>query len=242
MRRAIGSPGLTDVAAPTARAGRLRARAVIFDFNGTLADDERLLARIFCDLLAEHGVAITPARYLRELAGLSDAEIASRGLALRGRPGAVEDVNAIVAERYRRYRSAAAVRSPLRAGAADLVRALAARVPVGVVSGAERSEVVGVLTGAGLRSLLTVCVCAEDVRAGKPDPEGYLRALDALRPLDPRDVVAIEDSPAGIRAALAAGMRCLAIAGTAPRRALAQLAEGVLESLQPSVVMGTLDV
>ncbi|MGH2858974.1 MAG: HAD family hydrolase [Solirubrobacteraceae bacterium] len=228
---------------------RLRARAVALDFNGTLADDEPVLASIFCELLAERGLTLTPDTYMRELAGLSDREITVRGLSLRGREPTAPEVDAMLAERADRYRRRAALHSPLRPEAAELVRTLAARIPVAVVSGAARSEVEMALDGAGLRPLLSACVCGEDVRAGKPDPEGYLRALDALGrapggggPIRAADVVAIEDSPAGLDAARAAGMRCLAITGTAPIEALVTRADGVLHSLATNAVMGLLDV
>lgn len=241
---------MTAAAACAEVAVRLRARAVMLDFNGTLADDEPILASIFCELLAQRGVQLTPDRYMRELAGLSDREITVRGLALRGREATAAELKAMLAERAERYRQRVAIRSPLRPEAAELVRTLAARVPVAVVSGAARGEVEAVLDGAGLRSLLTACVCGEDVREGKPDPEGYLRALDALARVSAGagdrigagDVVAIEDSPAGLQAARAAGMRCLAIAGTVPVEELAARADGVLQTLRCGAVLELLDV
>ena len=76
------------------------------------------------------------------------------------------------------------------------------------------------LEAAGLRALFEVLVCMEDVEQGKPDPEGYLEALSGLNstlsePVAAADVLVFEDSEQGLRAALAAGMRCVVIAGTA---------------------------
>jgi beta-phosphoglucomutase len=224
-----------------APAPRPRTCAVAFDFNGTLCDDEPLLASIFTQLLSRHGIELTGERYYAELAGLSDREIAVRGLELNGGradPDAVAELLSLRGELYRRRAAAA---SPLRPGAAELVRALAARVPVAVVSGAERAEVETVLGGAGLLELLAVVVCAEDVRAGKPDPEGYLRALEALGAPRADRVVAIEDSLAGITAAKRAGMRCLALRGTAPDDALAARADAVLDDLDPRLATALLD-
>ncbi|MGH2870939.1 MAG: HAD family hydrolase [Solirubrobacteraceae bacterium] len=208
----------------------------MFDFNGTLSDDEPLLASIFADALGRYGVRLSRERYYAELAGLSDAEIATRGLELHGgraQPGAVAEILALRGELYRHR---VAVASPLRPGAAGLVRALAARVPVGVVSGAQRADVEAVLGAAGLLELLTVTICAEDVRAGKPDPEGYLRALAALAPPRADAVVAIEDSIPGIVAAKRPGMRCPAVRGTSPDKALAARADRVLDDLHPALV------
>lgn len=215
----------------TAWPGVAPARAVVFDLNGTLADDEPLLADIFCELLAAEGVTLGRDRYWRELAGLSDPEIAARGLSLRGREPEPEEVAHLVERKSALYRQRVAERSPLRPGAAELVRTLAARMPVAVVTGAPRAEVERVLAGAGLLALLSACVCAEDVQASKPDPEGYLRALEALAPIPAAEVIVIEDSLPGIDAARAAGMRCLAVRGTAPERELAARADGVLDGL-----------
>ncbi|MGH2889345.1 MAG: HAD family hydrolase, partial [Solirubrobacteraceae bacterium] len=109
--------------------------AVAFDFNGTLADDEPILESIFRELLAAQGVTLTREDYYGELAGLSDREIAERGLAMGGAPSNPQVVAELVEEKVRRYRRCLTKRSPLRPGAGALVRALAARVPVAVVSG-----------------------------------------------------------------------------------------------------------
>jgi sugar-phosphatase len=93
-------------------------------------------------------------------------------------------------------------------------------VPVAVVSGAARAEIEPVLEAAGLAGLVRGIVAAEDAAAGKPDPDGYLRALELLDGgLSASDVLVFEDSEAGIASAKAAGMRCIAVLGTlAPER------------------------
>ncbi len=100
------------------------------------------------------------------------------------------------------------------------VRALAAEVPVAICSGAVREEVELVLELAGLRDSICAVVCIDDVDQGKPDPSGYLLALARVNEdrglhesIIARDVLAIEDSPAGVQAARAAGLRCAAVAG-----------------------------
>jgi beta-phosphoglucomutase len=215
--------------------------AVLFDFNGTLCDDEPLLASIFAELLGRHGIELSRERYYAELAGLGDREIVTRGLELGGGQADPDAVAEIVSLRRECYRRRVAAGPPLRPGAAALVRALAERVPVGVVSGAGRTELEAVLGPAGLLGVFEVLVSAEDVRADKPDPEGYLRALAALGAARAGAVVAIEDSPAGIVAAKRAGIRCLALRGTAPDEALAARADGVLDTLDSSLVVALLD-
>jgi beta-phosphoglucomutase len=192
-----------------------RPRAVLFDFNGTLSHDEPILCDIFVDLFAEHGVPLSAQEYLDELAGLSDPEIVRTWLG-RDHP----DVEVVIAERIERYRRAVADGSSVPEAVRAAVRCAAERVPVGIVSGAMRAEIEPVVQAAGLDRVIRFVVAADDVTGGKPDPEGYLKGLALLGDgLAPADVLVFEDTEAGIAAAKAAGMRCLAVLGTlAPER------------------------
>ena len=87
---------------------------------------------------------------------------------------------------------------------------------------------------AGLSTSIVAIVAAEDVERGKPDPGGYLRALELLG-LEPDEAVAVEDSEVGVGAAKAAGVRCYAVSGTLPPARLAQ-ADGIVERLDPDFV------
>jgi beta-phosphoglucomutase len=186
------------------------ARAVIFDFNGTLSDDEPILCEIYRELFAEYGRPLSQQEYYDRLAGLSDPEIVRSWLG-RDDPGFVE-------QRVALYRAAVADGTTVTEATREAVRYAAARVPVAVVSGAARAEIEPVLGAAGLAPHVRGIVSSDDVRRGKPDPEGYVRAL-ALLGVEAGAVVALEDTEAGVAAAKAAGMRCLALAGTlAPER------------------------
>jgi HAD superfamily hydrolase (TIGR01509 family) len=191
------------------------ARAILFDFNGTLSHDEPILCEILVQLFAEHGKPLSTQEYFDRLAGLSDPEIVRMWLG-PDHPAADE----IIAERIRRYRAAVSDGESISAEVRAAVRYAAARVPVGVVSGAAREEIGPVLDAAGLADVLGAIVSADDVVAGKPDPEGYLRALDLLGGgLEAGEVLVLEDTEAGVAAAKAAGMRCVALLGTvAPAR------------------------
>jgi beta-phosphoglucomutase-like phosphatase (HAD superfamily) len=187
----------------------------MFDFNGTLSDDEPLLFAILSDLFAEQGRPLSEDVYYDRLAGLSDPEIVRIWLG-EEHPA----VDAVLAERVARYRAQVSDGSTISAAAREAVRYAAERVPVAVVSGAHRDEVVPALGAAGLDGAVAVVVTTEDVERGKPDPAGYLLALDLLGGgLDAGDVTVFEDTEAGVAAAKAAGMRCVAILGThAPER------------------------
>jgi beta-phosphoglucomutase len=209
----------------------VRVRAVIFDFNGTLSNDEPILFEIFRDLFAEHGRTLSAQQYFGELAGLSDPEIVRTWLGEEN-PAVEEVIERRVARYLERVADGSSVSEEVRAA----VRYAAERVPVAVVSGAARAEIEPVLDAAGLAALVSVVVPAEDVAAGKPDPAGYLRALELLGgDLAAADVLVFEDTEAGIAAAKAAGMRCIAVLGTlAPERLAA--ADEIVPTLDVGVM------
>ncbi|TML87909.1 MAG: HAD family phosphatase [Actinobacteria bacterium] len=151
-------------------------RAIVFDFNGTLSDDEPILCEIFVELFAGHGRPLSAQEYFDHLAGHSDPEIVYRWLG-RDHP----DVDAVIEERVRRYRAAVSDGSSIGPAAREAVRYAAERVPLAIVSGAARAEIDPVVEAAGLSGLFRTIVSADDVVHGKPDPEGYLQAL-AARP------------------------------------------------------------
>lgn len=209
----------------------VRARAVIFDFNGTLSHDEPILAEIFRDLFAEHGKPLSAQEYFDRLAGLSDPEIVRTWLG-PDHPA----VEAVLEQRIERYRAAVSDGSTVPAEVRDAVRYAAARVPVALVSGAALAEIEPVLEAAGIAEVFSAIVPAEEVEHGKPHPEGYQRALERMDGgIRPADVVVLEDTEAGVAAAKAAGMRCVAVLGTlAPERL--QAADELVERVDVPLV------
>jgi beta-phosphoglucomutase len=191
------------------------ARAIMFDFNGTLSHDEPLLLRIYQRLFARHGKPLPEQQYFDRLAGLSEEAIVGGWLGVEG-----PLLESLVAERIEAYAveagDGATVTEPVRAA----VRYAATRVPVAIVSGAFRAEIEPVVAAAGIADELTAIVAADDVDRGKPHPEPYLTALELLG-IDPDEAVALEDTEAGIASAKAAGVRCLAVRGTLPDERLA---------------------
>jgi HAD superfamily hydrolase (TIGR01509 family) len=213
--------------------------AVIFDFNGTLSDDEQLLAELFHRIFAEVGIDVPESLYFDEFVGYSDAEICTRLLARFGRGDEEGLTERLVARRTELYLAAQRERPTVRPQAAELVRQVAARMPVAIASGAARLEIETVLEASGLRELFEVLVCLEDVVNGKPDPEGFLVALarlnrDRSSPLEATEVLVFEDSEQGLKAATAAGMRCVMVAGPTPVERLADAA-CIVDSLDWSI-------
>jgi beta-phosphoglucomutase len=216
----------------------MACRAVTFDFNGTLSDDEEILFGVYAGLFAEHGRPLARDEYFAHLAGLSEHEIVRAWLGDR------EDLDAIVRERIDRYRSAvtdgATVSEPMRAA----VRFAASRVPVAVVSGATRAEIEPVVAAAGLAGCFRTIVDDSDVARGKPHPESYELAVSILARdapgLAPADVVAFEDTEAGVASAKAAGIRCIALARTLPPERL-QLADEIVHKIDEPLLRRLLD-
>jgi beta-phosphoglucomutase len=190
----------------------MRPRAVVFDFNGTLSDDEPILCAIFQDLFARHGRPLSKKRYFDELAGLSDPEIVRAWLG-PDNPA----VAGVLEERVRRYRASVADGRSVRPETRAAVLYAAERVPVALVSGAARAELEPVLEATGLADAFAAIVSADDVERGKPDPEGYERVLTMLDGgLRAREALVFEDTEAGIAAAKGAGMHVVAVLGTLP--------------------------
>lgn len=194
--------------------------AVIFDFNGTLSDDEPVLCEIFMHLFAEHGRPMSAQEYFDQVAGLSDPEIVTTWLG-EDHP----DVRAVIGERETRYRAAASDGSTIHEHVREAVRFAAERVPLAICSGAARAEIEPVVEAAGIAECFRAIVSSNDVAHGKPDPEGYEKTL-ALLAADPAEAVVFEDTEAGIASARAAGVgRVLAMRTTLEPHRLARADE-----------------
>ena len=198
--------------------------AVVFDFNGTLSDDEHILFDIFSELFRGHlGWAMTAEDYRDELLGRSDREIIERAVARHGR-GTEDEVTELLRLRQGAYKQKVADHNPIGASAAQLVKLLADnQIPVGIVTGAQREDVLAVLDGSPTGELVSVLIAEEDVSNGKPHPEGFLTAARILN-RRPSDVLVFEDSVPGVRAAVAAGMHCIAVCAADPGRELSAAA------------------
>lgn len=193
-------------------------RAIIFDFNGTLSDDEPIMCEIFMRLFAEHGKPLSAQEYFDELAGLSDPEIVRTWLG-EDHP----DVDVVIAERVNRYRAAVGDGSSIHEHVREAVRYAAERVPLAICSGAARAEIAPVVEAAGLAACFQAIVSSDDVVHGKPDPEGYETTLGLLG--KPADALVFEDTEAGIASAKSAGLRVIAKLGTLDPKRLRQADE-----------------
>jgi beta-phosphoglucomutase len=170
--------------------------AVAFDFNGTLSNDEPVLARVYEELFAELGRPLTAAEYFEHLAGHTDEEMFNRWLG-HSSPELIE-------ERVRRYNALVVDGSTVDEDVRAAVRWAAERLPVALVSAALSAEIEPVLRSSGLRDAFAVVLSQDDVTRGKPDPQPYLLAAERLG-IDPSRLLVFEDTDVGVASAKAAG-------------------------------------
>lgn len=213
-------------------------RAILFDFDGVIADSEPAHLRAFQAVVAEEGVALNEETYYSRYLGLDDRACLRAILRDAGRNCADDALEHLFRRKSAQYLNALREGAVLMPGAADFIRRASARYPLAIASGALRSEIELVLAGADLRSCFVDVVSAEDVRHCKPHPEPFLTALDLLNrqirpypPIQASECLVIEDALHGISAAHEAGVKCLAVASSYPISRLGA-ADMVAQSLE----------
>jgi HAD superfamily hydrolase (TIGR01509 family) len=218
-------------------------RAVIFDFDGVIANSEPLHFAAIRGVLADEGVTLTEEEYYAQYLGYDDAGVFRTVSRDRGLAWTIDVVAELAARKAVSLDRLEQERSILFPGAEQAIRRLAATLPLAIASGALRAEILGVLDHAGLSQYFGAVVAAEDTLEGKPAPDPYLRAVSLLgtaigEPLRPGECVAVEDSHWGLESARAAGLRTIAITHTYPAAALgaAELVIGNLDALTVATV------
>lgn len=191
--------------------------AVIFDFDGVVVDSEPIHLRYFQAVLSSVGVELTRDNYYGRYLGYDDHDCivaVGRDNSVRFPQSQVAEMVAAKTELVKRAFAESITPMP---GAVELIRSSAAGgAAVGVCSGALREEIEMAARTVGALEYFAAIVSAEDVPRGKPDPGGYNLARRRLedacgRDIDPARCVVVEDAPAGITAAKAAGMKILAV-------------------------------
>jgi HAD superfamily hydrolase (TIGR01509 family) len=201
-------------------------RAVVFDMNGVLVDDEHLHFELFRDVLAaEEGLRLTERDYLDRYLGYDDRGAFGAVIADAGRAVTDGRLAELISRKAVLYRERAAAGLRMFPGARESLASLGGRWPIGVCSGALRGEVEMVLGILGARELVEAVVAAEDTQRSKPDPEGYLLVLEMMRSrvgmdLEAGHCLVIEDSGAGIEAAKGAGMWVVGVEHSYPAEVL----------------------
>jgi HAD superfamily hydrolase (TIGR01509 family) len=180
--------------------------AVVFDLDGVLVDSERTWDEVRRAVVAEQGGRWT-GEATRAMQGMSTPEWARYLVAeLGARTTAERIAELVVEEMVRRYADG----PPVLPGAAEAVSAVGERYPVAIASSSPPVLINAFLEATGLTGLVRVAVSSEQVAAGKPAPDVYLKAADLLG-VRPETCAAVEDTTNGLRAAAAAGMAVYAL-------------------------------
>lgn len=213
-------------------------RALIFDFNGIIVDDEPIHFRLFQKVLGEEGIILTEAVYYARYLGFDDRGAFTAAFRENQRPIDDAKLKQLIERKAIYYQDAIRKQVAIFPGVQGLVSTLAQALPLAVASGALRHEIETILKTAGLLDHFQAIVSAEDVIKGKPEPEIFLKALAALNlqklngvPIGAGDCLVIEDSREGIRGARRAGMKCLAVTNSHPAELLGE-ADAVVKSLE----------
>ncbi len=209
---------------PASRADMARLpTALVLDMDGVIADTERLSLQAFADTYADHGVPLDE-RDVHDLLGLSIVRVDRLVRDRHPVPIGFEQMR----DEYRaRYVAHLERGVPPCDGVLPLLEgARAAGVPVAVASSSPRNQIELVLASTGAAPLVREIAAGDEVAATKPAPDLYLLALERLRVRAP-GAIAVEDSPAGLAAALAAGLPCVGVRNGAA--GTQELAGAVLE-------------
>ena len=199
-------------------------KAIFFDLNGVIIDDERIHLKAYREVLLDENVPLTDEDYFASL-GMDDAAFVRAAYGRAGRPLIDEMMNALIKREHELHREFITNDLPVPAGVVTFIKAAARHFELGIVSMAERREIDHVLGLAGLDKVFSVVVSAEPGLKHKPAPDCYQRALELLNgrrrsagelPLLPGECLAIEDAPPGIESARAVGMRTVGVTNTVP--------------------------
>jgi HAD superfamily hydrolase (TIGR01509 family) len=213
-------------------------RAILFDFNGVIADDETPHVLCFQQALAEEGLLLTKDEYYGVYLGMDERTCAK--ILITARDGICDDrlLQRIMNRKAELFHTNTTAHKPtLFPGVVEFVKAAKPTYRLAIVSGGRREQIDAALTGTLIKQDFELIISAEDCPIGKPDPAIYrltcerLNAVGAIScAITPADCLVIEDSLADIRSAKAAGMRVLALATTYPIDKLGE-ADAVLSSL-----------
>lgn len=199
-------------------------KALLFDLNGVIADDEPVHLRLFQKVLKEEEIPFTKSQYYKKYLAMDDRGCFKGVFREHGRPLSPENLKRLIRRKSALYDEVCARGIRIFPGALRLVREARKHFPLAIASGASRREIKTILRQAGIAGAFCVLVGSEDVSFGKPNPETYRLTFRRLKrsvpDLRPEECAVIEDSLHGIRSAKQAGMKCLAVCHSYPRRKL----------------------
>jgi HAD superfamily hydrolase (TIGR01509 family) len=197
-------------------------KAILFDFNGVIIDDERIQMRAYMEVLKDFGVELTEDEYFSSL-GMDDKSFVRNAFERKGRVASADEVDEVRAKKSDRWRNLIDGNIPLFRGVENLIASCSKEFPIGIVSMSKRADIEFVLEQTGLNRFFSHITSAENVTNHKPDPECYRLGFEGIsisfkdttsHKLLPGETLVIEDAPQGILAALSAGLRPMGVANT----------------------------
>jgi beta-phosphoglucomutase len=212
-------------------------RAIVFDFDGVIANSEPLHLRAFQDVLARAGVTLTEQDYYTRYLGYDDVGVFTTVNADLGKGWSERERADMVADKALRLAELERDSSVMFPGAADAIRRSAAALPIAIASGALGPEIRRVLDREGLTEHFVAIVSAENTPLSKPAPDPYVLAVALLRkhiggtPLQASECVAIEDSRWGLESARLAGLRTVGVTSAYDRSELQPFSDLVIGSI-----------
>lgn len=211
--------------------------AIVFDFDGVLADSEPLHLRASQEVLSTQGITLTREEYYAKYLGFDDEGVFSRVAEAHGRAIGSEEMRGLIGDKARIFDRLMDSDGMLYPGTAACVERMADAFPLGIASGALKHEILAILTRGGLQGRFRFIVAAGDTPAGKPAPDPY-RLAASLHGFPPSACVAVEDSREGLASAKAAGLACIGITHSysADALGLADLIVDSLDEITPALV------
>jgi beta-phosphoglucomutase len=216
-------------------------KAILFDFNGVIINDEPIHKELIDDLLLGENLRPLAGEFEQFCLGRSDRACIKDILFQRGRYISDEYLDKLIETKSKAYqqRLEQLESLPIYPGLTDFLEQLKTKgLQIGLVTGALKSEVKLILDRANIASYFNVIVAGDDIKTSKPLPDGYLLAIERFNRLDfnlqlqPKNCLAIEDTPAGITAAKKAGMQVIGIANSYPFHMMQRLANWAIDYFQ----------
>ena len=220
----------------------MRAEAVIFDFDGVIVDTEPLHYAAFQRLLKPHGLGFSWEQYVETYMGFDDRDAFVEAFKTTEKGLSATDLKGFIDRKAELFQEIIRGGISSYPGVVGLIRSIhASGTPLAICSGALHSDIAPILDTLGITDCFDLIVTAEDVAKSKPDPECYRLThtrLNQFRGLDlaPGQVLAIEDTPAGIAAAKGAGLRVIAVTNSYPAAHLSR-ADQIVETLEPAEIL-----
>jgi len=194
-------------------------RAILFDFNGVIVDDEPLHFELFQRVLKEAGYSLTKEGYYSKYLGMDDKDCLSTATKDLGEELSAPKIQELIERKNTYYQKEITKKPPFVPGIIPFIKSLSDTHYLGIVSGALRSEIELLIKLGEISNEINVIVAAGEVQKGKPSPEGFQKCLELLNRdfvaaserLLPEECLVIEDSTWGIESATQAGMPCVAV-------------------------------